>query len=358
MSPAGHQLVTRRQFLSEVLGASALLSPRRMLGAASLGGFAEVCPRGKSIVLLWMAGGPSTVDLWDLKPGAATSGPFRPISTSGEGRICEHLPMLARQMHHLAVIRSMSTFETDHDRARCFLRSGHLPGPDPTSPDDGQWWAHRLVDSYARRAVPTSVTLGNRTITARAPGRLPWTVVGLEGEPTTVRRRYGESDFGRGCLVARRFVEQQVPLIEICFSGWDHHRGIFAALKDRQLPIMDRAMSALVEDLDQRGLLPDTLLVWMGEFGRTPRINGEAGRDHWARAWSVVLGGARIRGGTVIGQTSRDGRDVVSEPYSAEDLRATIGAAIGASPPPMRCAGDTGMLRKAGRGQVIAAALI
>ena len=119
--------------------------------------------------------------------------------------------------------------------------------------------------------------------------------------------------------------------MEVDFGGWDNHQNIFPTLKDDKLPRMDQAMSALIEDLAQRGLLADTTVLWMGEFGRTPRINGNAGRDHWARAWSVVVGGGGIKGGTVIGETNEDGTRVLDEPYTSEDLLATVCQAMGIS---------------------------
>ncbi len=150
-------------------------------------------------------------------------------------------------------------------------------------------------------------------------------------EPAAAHERYGENDFGRGCLMARRLVEQGVPFVEVDFGGWDNHQNIFPTLKDNKLPAMDRAMSALIEDLEQRGLLQDTAIIWMGEFGRTPRINGNAGRDHWARAWSVVLGGAGLKGGLAVGETNKDGTRVLTEPYTSEDVLATVCKALGIS---------------------------
>jgi uncharacterized protein (DUF1501 family) len=143
-------------------------------------------------------------------------------------------------------------------------------------------------------------------------------------EPAAVRERYGENNFGRGCLMARRLVEQGVPFVEVDFGGWDNHQNIFPTLKDNKLPVMDQAMSALIEDLQQRGLLADTAIIWMGEFGRTPRINGNTGRDHWARAWSVVLGGGGIKGGIAVGKTNEDGTKVLTDPYTSEDVMATV----------------------------------
>ena len=150
-------------------------------------------------------------------------------------------------------------------------------------------------------------------------------------EPAAVRERFGNNNFGRGCLMARRLVEQGVPFVEVDFGGWDNHQNIFPTLKDDKLPIMDRAMSALTEDLEQRGLLQDTAIIWMGEFSRTPRINGNAGRDHWARAWSVVMGGAGMKGGLAVGETNEDGTRVLTDPYVSEDIMATVCAALGIS---------------------------
>jgi uncharacterized protein (DUF1501 family) len=150
-------------------------------------------------------------------------------------------------------------------------------------------------------------------------------------EPAEVRERYGNSGFARGCLMARRLVEMGVPFVEVDLGGWDNHNNIFPTLKDTKLPELDQAMSALVEDLSQRGLLQDTAVIWMGEFGRTPQINGNTGRDHWARSWSVVVGGAGFKGGQVVGATNEDGRQVTTEPYSSQDLMASVCRAVGIS---------------------------
>jgi uncharacterized protein (DUF1501 family) len=149
----------------------------------------------------------------------------------------------------------------------------------------------------------------------------------VRSEEQKVQERYGNTNVGRGCLMARRLVEVGVPFVEVDFGGWDLHQNCFTTLETK-LPELDQAMSALVEDLEQRGLLSSTVVMCMGEFGRTPRINGEAGRDHFARAWSAVLGGAGIRGGRAIGKTSADGTDVESDPFSSEDLMASVCRAL------------------------------
>jgi uncharacterized protein (DUF1501 family) len=150
-------------------------------------------------------------------------------------------------------------------------------------------------------------------------------------EPESVRQRYGDNSFGRGCLLARRLVETGVAFVEVDYGGWDNHANIFPTMQNEKLPTVDRAVSALIEDLHQRELLADTAIIWMGEFSRTPRINQNAGRDHWARAWSAVVGGAGFQGGQVIGSTSADGTQVETEPYSSEDLMASVCAALGIS---------------------------
>jgi uncharacterized protein (DUF1501 family) len=150
-------------------------------------------------------------------------------------------------------------------------------------------------------------------------------------EPKDVQERYGKTGFAKGCLMARRLVEQGVPFVEVDLGGWDTHANNFQSLSRTKLPELDKAMAALVSDLNERGLLQDTAVIWMGEFGRTPRINGQSGRDHWARSWSVVVGGAGMKGGIAVGKTSSDGGDVETEPYSSQDVMATVCKALGIS---------------------------
>ena len=126
-------------------------------------------------------------------------------------------------------------------------------------------------------------------------------------------------------------LEAGVPFVEVDLGGWDNHADIFPTLSDRKLPELDKAMAALVSDLADRGLLDDTAIIWMGEFGRTPAINPGGGRDHWARSWSVVVGGAGFKRGVVVGETSSDGREVVSEPYSSQDVMASVLKSLGIS---------------------------
>lgn len=397
-TPAG---MTRRHFHKHLAGSAAMASTAFSFGHALAANVDQLRQTRKSAILLWMGGGPSTIDLWDLKPGAPTGGPFRPISTTGNAQISEHLPLLAQQMHHLSVVRSMSTREADHNRGRYYMHTGFVPNPSIEHPSYGSVIAHELFSQRPELQIPPFVAVGGA---GAGPGFLgmawaPFSVTSngrirnldmklddkrlmqrvaaleliesnfikqtrpgaagqnslagehqkvlrktldlmtsdqmqafkVEQEPAEVKERYGTSGFGQGCLLARRLVEAGVPFVEVDLGGWDNHSDIFNTLSDRKLPEMDRAMSALVADLAQRELLQDTAIIWMGEFGRTPRINQDAGRDHWARSWSVVVGGAGLKGGLVVGETNSDGTEVLSEPFSSEDLMATVCKGLGIS---------------------------
>ena len=387
--------MSRRHFMGHVAGASALAVPAMTLTQSMQLNAEDLKKRRKSAILLWMGGGASTMDMWDLKPGSATGGPFRPISTTGDGQICEHLPKMAEQMKHMSIIRSMSTREADHGRARYYMHTGYVPSQSVLHPSYGAVVAHELNDQRPELEVPPFIAVGGSSVgpgflgmtwapfVISSSGRVKNLEMGLDRqrmmqrmatldlleksfisqnrgeaaedhakvlgktldlmtsdqmqafkidqESESVRQRYGTNNFGRGCLMARRLVEAGVPFVEVDFGGWDNHSNIFPTLQDQKLPTVDLAVSALIEDLHQRGLLQDTAIIWMGEFSRTPRINQNAGRDHWARAWSVVVGGAGFQGGKVIGSTSSDGTQVETEPYSSEDLMASVCQSLGIS---------------------------
>jgi hypothetical protein len=390
-TPAG---MSRRHFMSHMAGASALTIPALTLGN-SLIAHADTLKRNKkSAILLWMSGGPSTMDIWDLKPGANTGGPFRPISTAGDMQICEHMPLTAKVMDKLSIVRSMSTREADHMRGRYYMHTGYVPNPNIEHPSYGAVLAHELYDQRPGLDIPPFISVGGGSV---GPGFLgmawaPFTVNSngqirnldmkvderltnrmktlaliekgfvsqnrgsaaedhskvlqktvnlltspqmeafkVNKEPKDMLDMYGNDGFARGCLMARRLVEAGVPFVEVDFGGWDNHAGIFPTFQNDKLPKLDRAMSSLVTDLDQRGMLEDTAIIWMGEFSRTPNINGGAGRDHWARSWSVVVGGGGLKGGIAVGQTSEDGRNVETEPYTSQDVMATICKTLGIS---------------------------
>jgi uncharacterized protein (DUF1501 family) len=154
----------------------------------------------------------------------------------------------------------------------------------------------------------------------------------LAEEPAKLRDAYGRNLFGQGCLLARRLVERGVPFVEVSLNGWDTHAQNFEQVK-RLSETLDPAWATLMDDLKQRGLLDSTLIVWMGEFGRTPKIVGDRnGRDHWAVSWSTVLSGGGIKGGQVVGKTTPDGMAIAERKVEVADLLGTICLALGLDP--------------------------
>ena len=408
--------MTRRHFLSHLAGASALAVPAWSLTQSLVANAATLKRNHKSCILLWMGGAPPTIDMWDMKPGTTTGGPNKPISTTGEGQITELLPKVAQQMHRLSIVRSMSTREADHERARYYMHTGFVPNPNIEHPSYGSVIAHEFENDLHSLEIPPFVSIGgasagpgflgmayspfqvdtngrvrnakasveearmrdrmkllgllekrfireNRGPAATEHAKVLENTLSLltssqmdafkvQSETEATRETYGNTGFGRGCLMARRLVETGVPFVEVNSGGWDLHQDCFTRL-EQKLPEVDQAMSALVEDLAQRGLLEDTIVLCMGEFGRTPRINGTAGRDHWARSWSVVVGGGGIVGGKVVGATSDDGTRVTTEPYSAEDLMSTVCQAMDISLKTTYTAGNGRPMKIAGGGKVI-----
>jgi uncharacterized protein (DUF1501 family) len=388
--------MSRRHFVSHLAGAAALATPATTFTNTLLANAADMKKRHKAAILLWMGGGPSTMDIWDLKPGAPTGGEFKQISTSADGvAISEHMPLMAKQMHNMAIVRSMSTREADHMRGRYYMHTGYVPNPNVEHPGYGSVIAHELADQVADLEIPPFVSVGGGSVGAGFLG-MTWApfvvdsngnVRNLDGgidrarldqrlamlsaiedkfitekrggaslehkkvlekttkllsssqmeafkvskEPKEMLEKYGANGFGRGCLLARRLVERGVPFVEVDLGGWDNHADIFATLRDQKLPVLDQAMSALVSDLSERGMLDDTVVMWMGEFSRTPNINGGGGRDHWARSWSTVVGGGGFQRGIVVGETSADGKEVVTEPYTSQDLMASVLKSLGIS---------------------------
>lgn len=381
--------------------------------------------RRKSVILLWMTGGPPQTDTFDMKPGHENGGQFKPIDSSVPGvQVCEHLPKLARLMEHCAPIRSMSTKEGDHTRGTYLMRTGNLPTGPIHYPTMGSLFSKELglesselpnfvaVAPYTQfspgaygpgflgpRFAPLVVGDGNRGVggganmnydqslgvknlepanginTYRADARLsllgdleadfaserPGLVADshreayaaairmmrseavkafhLDSEPDKLRDEYGRNQFGQACLLARRLVERGVPFVEVSLNGvannqtfaWDTHQQNFAAVKGL-LGVLDPAWATLMKDLKDRGLLDSTLIVWMGEFGRTPKINPQVGRDHFPAAWTTVLCGGGIKGGQVVGKTSDDGMKVDDRPVSVQDLFCTMCHAVGVDP--------------------------
>jgi len=389
----------RRHFLGH-LAATALGIPAAQFFSSLRANAAAGKKAHKSCIVLWMSGGPSHLDIWDLKPDSEKNGgPFRPIATSAPGvSISEHMPNTAKQMHHLNVIRSLDSKEGNHERGTYLMHTGYVPNPTVVHPGWGSSMAFEVGSRMDDFDLPHCVSINtpgqgagflgmsytpfmvqnpNAPIANLAPpadvdelrldrrlqllsrvendfikqrGAQPAVdhkavyaktirmmnskykdIFKLDNEPASVRDAYGKHSFGSGCLLARRLVEQGVTYVEVAMGGWDTHADNFDALSTRLLPELDQGMGALTADLASRGLLDDTLIVWMGEFGRTPRINPNAGRDHWPRSWSVVMGGGGMKSGQAIGATDKDGVDVADRPVGVMDLVATMTKTMGIS---------------------------
>lgn len=408
--------MSRRHFIRHLAGASAFAGPAFALTRSLRANAKSLSKDHKSAIMLWLGGGPPSIDMWDMKPGAATAGQFKPIATTGDFQICELLPTLAQQGKHLSIVRSMSTREADHERGRYYMHTGFVPSANVEHPGYGSVVAHEMepklpqleippfvsvggasegpgflgmayapfqVDSNGRiRDVEMSVQVGRMSDRMKLLGALETRFISerrgsaaeehakilkktqdlltsqqmkafeVRSEPKEMLEKYGDNELGRGCLMARRLVEVGVPFVEVNSGGWDLHQNCFTSLQTK-LPQLDKAFAALIDDLQQRGLLESTVVLCMGEFGRTPRINGNSGRDHFARAWSVVLGGAGIQGGRAIGKTNADGTGVETEPYSSEDLMASVCQALGISLAITYTAKNGRPMKIAGGGHVI-----
>ncbi len=364
----------------------------------------------KACIVLWMSGGPSQTDTWDLKPDHKNGGPSKETQTAVAGlRFSENLPKLAASAKELGIIRSMSTKEGEHGRATQLLHTGQLPSEVVAYPALGSLMAKELGDpeqdlpSYVTISPPGGIAaavgsgfLGpeyapmgvsgisdnpnaraNLTIDYLKPDRpvaatdqdvrrqLLSELQGdfvkrhggaataahaaayrkaqrmidteargafrLDEEPAKLRDEYGRNRFGQGCLLARRLVERGVSFVEVSLEGWDTHTNNFEAVKTLS-QTLDPAFATLLADLKDRGMLANTLVVWMGEFGRTPVINPQAGRDHFPLAWSTVLAGAGVKGGQAVGSTGKDGAAVTDRVVGVGDFLATVFTAVGVDP--------------------------
>jgi hypothetical protein len=370
--------------------------------------------RKRSCILLWMSGGPSQLDTFDLKPGHPNGGPFKPAQTTVPGiQVSEHFARIARFVDHLAIMRSLTSKEGDHGRATYLLRTGYLPQGPVQFPPLGALVSKELGNDLGELPNFVSIapfrvinpnafgagflgpkhdplTVGESGLANIRPGQedvrealrvhdlTPAAGLGaeqtrtrvemlqqvqreflaahpdaaaqshqnayeravrlmrssaarafdLEGEKSEVHDAYGRNLFGQGCLLARRLVERYVPFVEVTLNGWDTHNDNAGTVR-RLSQTVDAAWASLITDLKQRGLLETTLIVWMGEFGRTPRFGRVDGRDHWPHSFSAVLAGGGIRGGQVIGDTGRDGAAIKDRPVTVPEFFATICEALG-----------------------------
>ncbi len=430
--------MNRRHFLKHVAAASALALPGMEFVRTIQANAQTLRRNNKSVVVLWMQGGPAAIDIWDLKPGRPTGGEFRPIETAAPGvMISQHMPKVAEQMRNLAIIRSLSTSEGDHNRGTQLMHTSYTPNPAIAFPTIGSIMAHEApkLAGYQGISLPNYITIGGggmgggggflgmnyAPFGVQNPGtppenirppqslgagddlqdriqrrrriftdieeqfmfsRVPHLSAGMaytsvserdaklaerakfadaskahrdvyykgfslvaskEGQVFDLKKEspktmeeygaagMGASNFGRSAVLARRLLESGVSAVELSLGGWDTHNQTFQAHMRLQ-PQLDKAMGSLVKDLVDRRMWQNTVVVWLGEFGRTPRINANNGRDHWSRCWSIALGGGAIRGGQAYGATNEDGMDVARDRVNIGDVFATIYRGLGIDP--------------------------
>ena len=372
--------------------------------------------KATSVIMLWLAGGPATIDMWDLKPEASEGvrGEFKPIDTNVDGiQISEHLPKMAKVIDKVTIVRSLAHTIPSHGPATVFMTTGNKPTPAIAYPSLGSVAAKMLP---TERSVPANVSFaelrngaagqagylgtaynpfivegagagggkGGATGALRVRGiQLPTgftleeledreklldgfdsafrdadrstdLVEGLDAfhkqaleilrsdktkkafdlskEKEETRDRYGKDGFGQGALAARRLVEAGVRFVTVSLGGWDTHGQTFKAHKENLQPKVDTTLSALIQDLDERGMLDSTIVYLAGEFGRTPKINKNCGRDHWARSMAVVLAGGGFKKGYAHGSTDAEGMAPNNEPCTPDDVSSTIFQQLGIDP--------------------------
>lgn len=388
------------------------LEPTKNAGVSQTGG------KAKSCILVWLDGGPSHLETFDLKPDAPAEvrGPLNSIGTRIPGvRISECLPKTAAMLDKLAIIRSMTSPLGEHNFGTHYMMTGYKPTPVLEYPTMGAVLSHARPHGGVlppNIAVP-EFRVGGGHITGGGylpPATRPFSVGGdpakndfqvrdldfykgldldrldrrrqfvnaldefsrgkdsladvpndedlerayrllaskdakgafdLSQEPDKVRRRYGNKSIGQCCLLARRLVERDVRFVTVNNRGWDTHNDLYTRLKEGYtgakvpvglVPSLDSALTALITDLDDRGMLDETLIVVMGEFGRTPKLNTSGGRDHWPRVFSVALAGGGVPGGRIIGSSDAVGEGPKDQPVTPSDLVATIYTLLGLDP--------------------------
>ena len=402
-------LTTRRDFMRVgTLGFLGLTLSDFLRSQQAFAATAPAAGKAQSVILLWLEGGPSQVDTWDVKGNTS----FKPISTNAPGvQICEIFPKLARHMDKLSIIRSMKTQERNHPQATVETLTGHRQNPatkypsfgsivarelgprnnmppfvvapapqengffayadafrgasflgsaydamvltDPGKPgfkvpdlslpktitadevEDGREML-KIVDRYYRQKEEVAEFAKMDTFEEQAMKMILSPTVknafDLTQESDKMKDAYGRNRPGQSALLARRLVESGCRFVTAAgykANEWDTHAANEKHLKDDLAPLLDQTLSTLLEDLDQRGLLKTTVVLVAGEFGRTPVVNPNGGRDHWPDCWSLLLGGGGIQGGQIVGASDKDGAYVADKPVSLGDLFATVYKAMG-----------------------------
>src|SRR3954452_6773028 len=394
--------ISRRSFLkagSLMLGG---LSLSRLLQRQAMAQAAGEKMKDISVILFWQGGGPSQLDMWDLKPDAPSEfrGSFSPINTKLDGlQISEHMPHIAKIADKMTLIRSATHGDAGHESASHTLLTGYKPTNDipaneapaygsivakemgprvdgfpayitvPTAPKSSaaaylgvaynpfETQGDPNTDNFDVRnlKVPGGLTLdrleNRRHIlqhfdTLRRDIDASGLISGMDTfaqqayeivtspkvqaafdiskEDAKTRDSYGRTTWGQNTLLARRLIESGVRFVTVNVGGWDTHANNFESLKNQKLPQFDQAFAGLIEDLDQRGQLDNTLVMSWGEFGRTPRINKDAGRDHWPNVFSVAMAGGGLKRGFVLGESDARAEFPKERPVSPQDILATM----------------------------------
>lgn len=389
---------SRRGFITKAASTFLGVGLTPMLGGRAFAAGENASPlqqiaTAKRVIYLYMSGGMTHLDTFDLKPKHENQGATKAMHSSADFQISANLPRLAKHGHHLAVINSMYSTTGAHQQARYLAHTSYemrgtiqhpalgawlltfrdrmnqtLPGNvvisgDSRHPGSGFFPAkvgplmigapdkglqnvkarvderefdyrmgltRELSEGFAQRydykGVSAYTEMYDDAVKLMSSQDLK--AFDLSEEPKEIREAYGNDKFGQGCLLARRLVENDVRFVEVSLGGWDTHQSNFTRVPER-CDILDRGMGALISDLENRGLLNDTLVVLATEFGRTPRINQNVGRDHYPKAFSTVLAGGGVTGGQKYGKTDEGGEQVVEDKVAHEDLNATIAYALG-----------------------------
>ncbi|HEX3869204.1 MAG TPA: DUF1501 domain-containing protein [Pirellulales bacterium] len=395
------RVLGRRHFLQGVSAAGLAAGAMNWTDVVSASA-SDLRRQGRACILLWMQGGPSQFETFDPKSGDV-GGETQAIDTRIPGvKFADNLPHVAGIADQLAVVRSMTTKEGNHQRASFLMHTSYVPTATVHHPTMGSVVSKEMqsvncdLRSGAACDLPSFVRIGQRFVNSGnggllgteydafavpAAGKIPDNIrltvddqryarrlslldkleaagatsskseathdhqklyehaskmvlspqmkaFDLAQEPEKVRDSYGTGEFASGCLLARRLVESGVTFVEVGLGNWDTHFDNFD--KSRSLcKQLDQPFAALVNDLRDRGMLDNTLVVWMGEFGRTPRVNPRGGRDHFPRAFRAALAGGGIRGGQVLGTTSDSGDEVTDRPVTEKDLFQTVYKSLG-----------------------------
>ena len=388
--------LNRRRFLELAAGSFLGVTAYHSFGAAGeKSTIAQLADPAKQLIYLYMEGGMSHIDTFDLKTGHENQGSTQPINTNVDGiRVSSHLPNLARHANKLCVINSLTSTAGDHEKGNYFMHTSYQQRATIRHPGIGSWY-HKLKGKI-NPTLPASVFIGRESrfhgsggffepefeplainepesglkyaqalvekerfdrrlnlandIDAeflkryhskpiRAYGHMYEDAVRLMDSPDLAafnihkeddktKERYGSEPFAQGCLLARRLIERNVRSVEVSFGGWDTHQNNFTSLPEL-CHTMDQAVAALLDDLDRVGKLKDTIVVLTTEFGRTPQINQNVGRDHYPQAFTSVLAGGGFRGGYVHGKTSKGGEEVIEGSMTIPDFNASIAHALG-----------------------------